>query len=303
MERKSMKKTLFTYIFAFFFCLFFIVGTVSAFFYTTVFDSDKYMKQMEKNNYSEIVVSHLYNQLDSIGDVISIDTDDIFTLLRKDDVVTHSKNYTKTYLEAILNGKSFSDSDVTPYSIEYAKSDLEQLVKRFYETSENSFSEEEFEIIYDYIEKHINSSLKFLSSSILEKTIPLGKYAVLAKDVFKTASISLVFAFILLLATIFINRKDGIAKMIYKVGGIVFVPSAIIFIPTFLFDNYNLGSKVAIARSPLSVVFASVIDTIVKGLEEISGAFFAISFILVVVGAILISKNIYGKKAEKEITQ
>lgn len=298
-----MKKTLLTYIFAFFFCLFFIVGTVSAFFCTTVFDSDKYMKRMEKNNYSEIVVSYLYNQLDSIGDVISIDTDDIFSLLRKDDVVAHSKNYTKTYLEAILNGKSFLDSDVAPYSIEYAKADLEQLVKSFYETSENSFSEEEFEIIYDYIEKQINSSLKFLSSAILEKTIPLGKYAVLAKKVFKAASVSLAFAFILLLATIFINRKDGIVKLCYKVGGIVFVPSAIIFIPTFLFDNYNLGSKVAIARSPLSVVFASVIDTIVKGLEGISGVIFAISFILVVVGAILISKNIYGKKAEKEITQ
>lgn len=294
-----MKKTLITYILAFFFCLLFIVGTVSAFFCTTVFNSEKYMKRMEKNGYSEIVISHLYNQLDSIGDVISIDTDDIFNLLKKDDIVSHSKNYTKTYLDAILNGKSFSDSDVAPYSIDYMRADLEALVKKFYETSENSFSEEEFAIIYDYIEKHINSSLKFLSSAILEKTVPIGKYAVLAKKGFKIASVSLIFAFALLLITVFLNRKENIGKLIYKIGGIIFIPSAILFIPICLFDNYNLGSKVVIARSPLSVVFASVVDTIVKGLEGVAGVFFVISFISIVLGAFLVSKNA-GKKAEGE---
>ncbi len=293
-----MKKTFLTYLFAFFFCLLFISGTASSFFYSVAFDADKYMERMEKDGYSQIVLSNLHNQIDSIGDVISLEADDIYALLDEKSICEHSKNYTRTYLEAILNGKDFIDSEIEPYSIEYAKSGLKKLVESFYETSENSFSEEEFEIIYNYIESQINRSLKFLSSTILEKTVPLGRYMVKAKEILKTLRLALIPAALLFIGVVLVNVKNKAGKIIYRAGGTLFIPSALLFIPAFLFDNYNLGEKVVIAKSPLSVVFSSVVNTLVKGFEGVSGIFFAISFVLVITGAIIIVRTT-GKKTSK----
>jgi hypothetical protein len=291
-----MKKTIFTYIFIFLFCLCFIIGATSAFIYSVCFDTEKYIETMDKNEYSKVVLNTVYKHIEDFGDIITLDTDDIYNLLDKDSLVEHSKNYTRAYLNSMFNGTNFSDSDVDAYSIQYIKNDLKALVEKFYETSVDGFSEEEFEIIYSYIEKQINASMKFLSSNILEKTSPIGKYAVKAKGIFKVSRLALIPAFLLLVAIVFLNFKSGLGRALYRVGATIFIPSAILFIPTWLFDGYNLGSRVIIAKSPLSVVFSSVIETIVGGFETFTGIFFAISFILILAGAGIIIKQLYNSK-------
>lgn len=291
-----MKKTFITYILAFFFCLSFLLGTVSAYMHSTAFNVDKYMKNIEKNGYAESVLSMLYHQIDSIGDVVSLEADDIYSLLDEKSAVEHSKNYTRTYLTAVFNGKDFSDSSLTPYSISYAKDELKALVIEFYQNSESSFTDEEFEIIFTYIENQINASLKFISVAILEKTVPYGKDIVKIRGVFDALRFALGIALILLACIIYENLKNPIGKLLYRTGGIVFISSALLFIPTFLFDRYNLGSKVVISSSPLSVVFSSMLDTLVKGFETLTGIIFFVSFVLVIAGALLtvFSSNHYS---------
>ena len=282
-----MKKTLFTYIMIFFFCILFIVGSVSAFIYSTAFDVEKYMDKMDENGYADSVLHALYRQLDGIGDVISVDADEVYEILDKDGVVEHSKDYTRKYLLAILKGEEFSEEKIGIYSIEYAREDLKKLVMKFYETSSNEFSEEEFQIIYDYLQTQINSALRFVSSNVLGKTVPYGRYALKVKEIAGILRFSLIISLVLLAGIVFLNLKKGLGSILYKIGGAVFVPASILFVPTVLFDRYNLGSKVALDASPLSVVFSSILDTLIKGFELFSGIFFFISFILIIVGAAL----------------
>jgi hypothetical protein len=288
-----MRKLIFTYMLAIPFCILFSLGIISSFFYSSAFNTEKYMKRIEKNDYEKTVLSTVYTQLDSIGDIISIDTDEIYNLLNKDDIVNHSKNYTRSYLNAILNGQNFSEESLTEYSISYARADLERLVQEFYETSTHSFSEEEFEIIYTYIEDQINSSLEFLSSNILEKTLPAGEIISVLKDIFGFLRFAFIPSGFFLLMILLLNLKEGIGNVIYKVGGVIFIPSTLFFIPTFLFDKYNLGSKIVLSKSPLSIVVKSALETVVKGFKTYTGIFFAISFVMIVAGAILttIKKN------------
>jgi hypothetical protein len=91
-----MRKLIFTYMLAIPFCILFSLGIISSFFYSSAFNTEKYMKRIEKNDYEKTVLSTVYTQLDSIGDIISIDTDEIYNLLNKDDIVNHSKNYTRS---------------------------------------------------------------------------------------------------------------------------------------------------------------------------------------------------------------
>ncbi len=287
-----MKKTIFTYIFIFLFCLVFLLGTVSDFLYRNAFDAEKYLSEMEKNDYEQIVLEAVKKQLDNMGDIITIDSDEIYKALNEKEVVEHSKKYTKNYLEAFLSGKEFSSEDYH-YSIKYIENSLRKSVEAFYETEETSFSEEEFQIIFDYVEKQINAALRFLSKSILDKTLPLGKYALIAKNVFKILRIAYIPSGLLLLGIILMNLKKGIGKTLYKAGTALFLPSSILFFPTCLFDNYNLGDKIVLGRSPLSVVFSSVLNTLVKGFEKYVGIFFVFASVLIVIGASII---VFGKK-------
>lgn len=295
-----MKKTLFTYIMIFFFCILFILGSVSTFIYSTAFDVEKYMKKMDDNGYEDSVLHALYRQLDGIGDVISVDADDVYELLDKNSVVEHSKDYTRKYLLAILKGEEFSEENLGIYSIEYAREDLKKLVMKFYETSSNEFSEEEFQIIYDYLQTQINSALRFVSTNVLGKTVPYGRYALKVKEIAGILRFSLVVSLVLLMGIVFLNLKKGAGSILYKVGGTVFVPSAILFIPTVLFDRYNLGSKVALDASPLSVVFSSVLDTLIKGFELFSGIFFFVSLALIIVGAALKVIKLNSAKSDEK---
>ena len=279
-----MKKTIFTYIFTFFFCLLFILGAISEFIYRKAFNAEEYISTIEKNDYDEVILEAVRKKIDDMGDIITIDSDEIYKALNEKEIVEFSKDYTKKYLEAFLGGKDF-ESDSFTYSIKYTENRLRELVEAFYETEETNFSEEEFQIIFDYIEKQINSSLRFLSKSILDKTIPFGKYAVTAKNVFKSLRLALIPSTLLILGIILLNIKGGIGTILYKVGACLFFPSAILFIPTCLFDNYNLGEKIVLGRSPLSVVFSSILDTLVKGFEGYIGIFFAVASVLILVGA------------------
>lgn len=279
-----MKKTIFTYIFTFFFCLLFILGAISEFIYRKAFNAEEYIATIEKNDYDEVILEAVRKKIDDMGDIITIDSDEIYKTLNEKEIVEFSKDYTKKYLEAFLSGKDFK-SDSFTYSIKYTESRLRELVEAFYKTEETNFSEEEFQIIFEYIENQINSSLRFLSKSILDKTTPFGKYAVTAKNVFKSLRLTLIPSAFLILGIILLNIKDGIGTILYKVGACLFFPSAILFIPTCLFDNYNLGEKIVLGRSPLSVVFSSILDTLIKGFEGYVGIFFIVAFVLILVGA------------------
>ncbi len=291
-----MKKILFAYFFTIPFCILFILGTISTFFYSTAFNVEKYMNRIESNDYSQTVLSNVYTQLDSIGDIISIDTDDIYALLNKDDVVEHSKKYTRAYLSSILENKPFSEESIPKYSIDYAKEDLKSLVRGFYETSTHAFSEDEFTIIYNYIEEQINNSLEFLSSNILKKTLPAGEGVIVVKEITKFLRLAFIPSGFFLLMILLFSMKKGIGNVIYKVGGAIFIPSALLFIPTFLFDKYNLGSKIVLAKSPLSIVVTSVLETLIKGFKTFTGVFFVISFILIIIGAVITALNLNKEK-------
>jgi hypothetical protein len=297
-----MKKTILTYVLAVFFCILFIVGVASSFFYSTVFNVEKHMERLEKNKYDETVLITVYTQLDGIGDVVALDTDDIYDLLDKDKIVEYSKDYTKTYLSSILNNESFSKATRPKYNIKYAKTGLKRLVMEFYETSPNSFSEEEFEIIYNYIETQINNSLEFLSPVILEQTLPAAEIISYAKGIIKYTRFALIASGILILLIIWINRKKGIGSILYRTGATLFIPSATLFIPIFLFDRYNLGSKVVLLESPLSAVVKSVLDTIIKGFRSYIFVFFAISFALILAGAAITILQLNSEKKSDPIS-
>lgn len=286
---KNGTKTFLTWILAIFFCPLFIIGLVSAFLYSSAFDSEKYIAKIEENDYEAIILETVHKQLDDMGDVITLDTDDVYDLIDKNDVVKYSKNYTKKYLEAIFENKSFDSETVEDYSIEYAKKDLRVLVEIFYTNNEQSFSEEEFEIIYDYVEKQINSSLRFLSKSILDKTLPFGKYMVVAKDILGYLRFFLIPSALFLIGILLVNLKSGIGKILCRTAAAVYIPSALMFIPSFLFANYDLGEKLILGRSPLSAIVNGILDNLVNGFSLTSGIIFWTSAAVIVAGAVLSS--------------
>ena len=283
---KKSTKTVLTYICGFFFFLSFTVGMISMFLCSTALSPDKYMERIDEEEYEKTVLSKLYDSIEDMGDVITISTEDIYALVNKQDVVKYSKSYSEAYITSLLNGESFTSSSVAPYSIEYMRQPLKELVEEFYKTSEESFSEEEFEIIFDYVETQINGSLEFLPASILQKTNGIGKYVITAKKVLSALRFALIPAFLLLAVVVIFNLKDK-GKLFYRAGSTLFIPSALLFIPTALFDGYNLGDKVVLAKSPLSIIFSSVVDTVVKGFKTETLIFFILSAVMIIIGALL----------------
>lgn len=294
-----MAKSIFSYFLTFFFCLFSLVGISGYYFSDSIFNTEKYMDAIIENDYDGIVCKTVEERLDSIGDEISLDSDTIYSFLDKKGISEYSREYVKSFLESFEKEEAFNSSQYKKYDISYAKNDLKRLTIEFYSQNGegNSFSEEEFEIIYNRIEGEINSALKFLPSSILDKLASAVKYASTIKTVFTVMKLFLIPSVILLLSIVVLNIKKGIPTLIYRTGSSLFFPSAILFIPTFLFDNYNVGSKVAIMHSPLSVVFSTLTDTTVKGFETFTGVIFLFAFLLLIAGAVLTVLEI-GKPKE-----
>ncbi len=283
---KKSTKTVITYVCGFFFCLCFIIGMFSMFLYSTALSPDKYMERIDEEEYEKAVLSKLYDSIEDMGDVITISEDDIYALVDKKGVVRYSKSYAEAYITSLLNGESFSSSSVADYSIEYMRQSLKELVEEFYKTSEESFSEEEFSIIFDYVETQINGALEFLPPNILQKTNGIAKHVITAKKLLSILRFALIPAFLLLAVVIIFNFKDK-GKLFYRAGSSLFIPSAILFIPTALFDGYNLGGKVVLAKSPLSIIFSSVVDTVVKGFKTETLIFFILSTVMIIIGALL----------------
>ncbi len=290
-----MKKTIFTYILIFLFCILFLIGFPSAFLSSQAYDVDGYMEEITSNGYSEVVLQAVYDRFEDFGDVITLDADALYDLIDEESIVEHSKTYTKTYLASILNGESFSEDSVKKYDFSYAKNGLKSLLEEYYQTSEREFTEEEFVIIYDYIETQINSAIKFLPTNILDKTASLGKYAVKAKSIFNVTRFMLILSAAAMVGIILLSFKNGIGKVLYRSGASLFISTALLFVPFFLFNNYNLGSKVVIMKSPLSVVFSSVLEYLIGGFTLFTGILFALASLLVVAGTVLTVLNV-GKK-------
>ncbi len=296
-----MIKSIISYILIFLFCLFLIVGLVGYYFEASLFNTDKYMDAIHSSEYDEIILETVNKRLNDLGDEITLDAEDIFSLLNKDGLKEHSYQYMKNFFSALENGKTLNDSLYPKYDISYAKDDLKQLVINFYQenNNENGFSEEEFEAIYNVLESEINSAMKFLPSSFLNRLSSVTKYVETAKFVFKVMKMFLIPSVLLLAGIILITFKKGITSLILHIGSAIFFPSALLFIPTVLFDNYNLGSKVAIMRSPLSAVFSTVLNCNVKGFETLTGVFFFISILLLITGAVLTVLNIGKARSDK----
>ncbi len=299
MKKRSGTKTAFTYLCSFFFFLSFIIGIISLFCCLTVFNPDKYMERIDEEEYEKAVLSKLYDSIEDMGDVITISTDDIYNLIDKKSVVEYSTEYAKTYITSILNGEAFSDSSVKPYSIEYMRQSLKELVESFYETSNESFSEDEFTIIYDYVETQINGSLEFLPTNILQKTNGIGKYVIVAKNILFILQFALIFAFLLFVVVIILNFKNK-GNLFYRAGSTLFIPSALLFIPAALFDGYNLGDKVVLAKSPLSIIFSAAVDTVIKGFKTETFIFFVVSAVMIIAGALINSFHEDSKNMEIE---
>ncbi len=289
-----MIKSIISYFLVFLFCLFFVVGIVGYYFESNLFNTDKYMEAIYSGEYDEIVLETVNKRLDDLGDEITLDANDIFPLLNKDSLKEHSYQYTKNFFSAFEKGEKFNNSLHPKYDISYIKDELKQLVINFYQknNSENNFSEEEYESIYNLIELEINNALKFLPSSFINRLSSATKYVETAKFAFKVMKMFLIPSVLLLAGIILLTFKNGITALILRVGSAFFFPSALLFIPTILFDNYNLGSKVAIMRSPLSVVFSTVLNCNVKGFETLTGIFFFISILLLIAGAVLTVLNV-----------
>ena len=295
-----MIKSIISYILVFLFCLFFVVGLSGYYFESNLFNTDKYMAEIYSSEYDEIVLETVNKQLNDLGDEITLDADDIFPLLNKDSLKEHSHEYTKTFFSQFEKGEKFNNSLYPKYDISYIKNDLKQLVINFYQgnNAENSFSEEEFESIYNVIEAEINNALKFVPSSFINRLSSATKYVATAKFAFKVMKIFLIPSILILAGIVLLTFKKGITALILRIGSAFFFPSALLFIPTVLFDNYNLGSKVAIMRSPLSVVFSTVLNCNVKGFETLTGIFFFISILFLIAGAVLTVLNIGKSRSD-----